>query len=46
MTIADFFHYKNVPDCVIEFIQFKQLLEKARYGGSDFNIPSRNKIGG
>ncbi len=38
------FHCKNIPDCVVEFTQFEQLLKKARVG-SDFNIPSRKTIG-
>ncbi len=46
MAIADFFHCENIPDCVVESVRFKQLLEKARYVGSDFKIPSRKKIGG
>ncbi len=46
MAIADFFHCKNIPDCVVELVRFKQLLEKARYVGSDFKVPSRKKIGG
>ncbi len=46
MAIADFFHCKNIPDCDVESVCFKQLLEKARYVGSDFKIPSRKKIGG
>ena len=46
MAIADFFHCENIPDRVVELVCFKQLLEKARYVGSDFKIPSRKKIGG
>ncbi len=46
MAIADFFHCKNIPDCVVESVCFKQLLDKARYVGSDFKTPSRKKIGG
>ena len=46
MAIADFFHCKNIPDRVVESTQFKQLLEKAKYVGSDFKIPHRKKIGG
>ncbi len=46
MAIADFFHCENIPDRVVESVRFKQLLEKARYVGSDFKIPSRKKIGG
>ncbi len=46
MAIADFFHCKNIPDRVVESTRFKQVLEKAKYGGSDFKIPQRKKIGG
>ncbi len=46
MAITDFFHCENIPGCVVESVHFKQLLEKARYIGSDFKIPSRKKIGG
>ncbi len=46
MAIADFFHCKNIPDRVVESTRFKQLLEKAKYVGSDFKIPHRKKIGG
>ncbi len=46
MAIADSFHCKNIPDCVVQLTQLKPLLEKARSVGSDFNIPSRKKIGG
>ena len=46
MAIVDFFHCENIPDHVVESTWFKQLLDKARYVGSDFKIPSRKKIGG
>ena len=46
MAIADFFHCENTHDQFVESVHFKQLLEKARYVGSDFRIPSRKKIGG
>ncbi len=44
MAIADFFYCKNIPDRVVESTQFKQLLEKAKYVGSDFKIPHRKKL--
>ena len=44
MAIADFFHCKNIPDRVVESSRFKQLLEKAKYVGSDFKIPHRKKL--
>ncbi len=43
MAIADFFIVRTY---LIVLFCFKQLLEKARYVGSDFKIPSRKKIGG
>ncbi len=46
LAIADFFHCENIPDCVVESVCFKQLLEKARYVGSNFKVSSRKKIGG
>ena len=44
MAIADFFHCENIPDRVVESSRFKQLLEKAKYVGSDFKIPHRKKL--
>ncbi len=41
MAIAVFFYHKNIPDRVVESTQFKQLLEKAKYVGSNFRIPHR-----
>ncbi len=43
MVIADFFHYKNIPDRVVEYTWFKQLLKKAKYVGSTFKVLPRNK---
>ncbi len=44
MAIADFFHCENIPDRMVQSTWFKQLLEKAKYVGSDFKIPHRKKL--
>ncbi|KAL3772048.1 hypothetical protein ACHAWU_008070 [Discostella pseudostelligera] len=46
MAIADFFHCENIPDRVVDSERFARVIKKARTVGSDFNIPSRSKIGG
>ncbi len=44
MAIADFFHCKNIPVCVVKSTWFNQLLENARYDDNDFKIPNKKKM--
>lgn len=40
MTIADFFQSENTPDWVVEWTLYMQVLQKAKYIGNEFRIPS------
>ena len=40
MAIADFWHYENITDRVVDSHRFKILITKARFVGIDFRIPN------
>ncbi len=44
MIDADFSHCEHIPDSVVESTRVKQLLDKAKYNGICFKIPSRKKL--
>ena len=46
MAIANFFHYKNIPDAVAELPRFIRLIHVCRLVREDFVMPHRKQIGG
>jgi hypothetical protein len=46
MAIADFFHWENIPDTVVDSPRFIRLVRMCRLVGEDFIVPNQKQIGG
>ena len=46
MTIADFFHCKNIPDAVVEMSRFLWLVCVCHLVREDFAVPNQKRSGG
>ncbi len=46
MTIASFFHCKNIPKHIVELKKFRQMIDIARLFRKGFKFPTRKYFGG